>query len=60
MAIYKSGTLINKRYEVVQGPKEKPSLAGGMGPVYLCVDHAEDGKSVALKAFRPDRKLVLT
>lgn len=52
MAIYTSGTIINNRYEVVQGPMEKPSLAGGMGLIYLCVDHAEDGKPVALKTFR--------
>jgi len=32
--IYPSGTLIANRYEVVQGPREKPSLAGGMGLVY--------------------------
>jgi len=59
MSIYSSGALIAKRYEVVQGPREKPSLAGGMGLVYLCVDHAENGRPVALKTFRsellPDR-----
>jgi hypothetical protein len=38
----------------VQGPREKPSLAGGMGLVYLCVDHAEEGRPVALKTFRPE------
>ncbi|MGH7456124.1 MAG: serine/threonine-protein kinase, partial [bacterium] len=54
MPIYPSGTLIANRYEVVQGPREKPSLAGGMGLVYLCVDHAENGRPVALKTFRPE------
>ncbi len=54
MSIYKSCTIINNRYEFVQGPKEKSSLAGGMGLVYLCVDHAEDGMPVALKTFRPE------
>jgi serine/threonine protein kinase len=54
MTIYPSGTLIANRYEVVQGPREKPSLAGGMGLVYLCVDHAENGRPVALKTFRPE------
>src|SRR3990172_3389098 len=54
MPIYPSGSIINSRYEVVQGPGEKPSLAGGMGLVYLCVDYAENGKPVALKTFRPE------
>lgn len=63
MHAYTSGTLIASRYEVVQGPREKPSLAGGMGLVYLCVDHAEtcpdpllggNGRPVALKTFRPE------
>jgi len=54
MPIHEFGTLIANRYEVVQGPREKPSLAGGMGLVYLCVDHAENGRPVALKTFRPE------
>jgi len=54
MAIYKSGVIINNRYEVVQGPREKPTLVGGMGLVYLCVDHGEGGHPVALKTFRPE------
>ena len=53
MHIHTSGTIINGRYQVVQGPKEKPSLMGGMGAVYLCVDHGEDGLPVALKTFQP-------
>ena len=53
MNIYPSGTRIANRYEVVQGPAEKPSLAGGMGLVYLCMDHKED-RPVALKTFRPE------
>ncbi|TVL98372.1 MAG: hypothetical protein CV087_21380 [Candidatus Brocadia sp. WS118] len=51
---YFSGSIINNRYEVVQGPHEKPTLAGGMGLVYLCVDHGEDGRPVALKTFLPE------
>ncbi|TVL99935.1 MAG: hypothetical protein CV087_16065 [Candidatus Brocadia sp. WS118] len=54
MAIYPSGSIINNRYEVVQGPHEKPSLAGGMGLVYLCVDRSQGGLPVALKTFRPE------
>lgn len=56
MTIYPSGTLIVNRpaKSGMQGPREKPSLAGGMGLVYLCVDHAENGRPVALKTFRPD------
>jgi len=52
--MYRSGALIANRYEVVQGPIEKPTLAGGMGLVYLCVDHGEGGRPVALKTFRPE------
>ncbi|TVL99936.1 MAG: hypothetical protein CV087_16070 [Candidatus Brocadia sp. WS118] len=54
MSIYPSGTVVVGRYEVVQGPHEKPSLAGGMGLVYLCVDHRDNGRPVALKTFRPE------
>lgn len=54
VGVYRSGNVIANRYEVVQGPGEKPSLAGGMGLVYLCVDHAENGLPVALKTFRPE------
>jgi tetratricopeptide (TPR) repeat protein len=52
MAIYPTGTRIANRYEVVQGPRENPGLAGGMGIVYLCLDHQED-RPVALKTFKP-------
>ena len=52
MDIYPSGSIIGNRYEVVQGPKEKPSLAGGMGFVYLCIDRDEN-RPVALKTFQP-------
>jgi serine/threonine protein kinase len=66
MSVYPSGTLIANRPAKggMQGPREKPSLAGGMGLVYLCVDHAEtcpdpplwggNGRPVALKTFRPE------
>jgi len=54
MAIYSSGTIINNRYEVILGPKEKPSLAGGMGFVYFCVDHVDNDHPLALKTFKPE------
>lgn len=54
MPIYESGTMIANRYEVVQDPREKPCLAGGVGLVYLCVDHAENGRPAVLKTFRPE------
>ncbi|MFQ5854914.1 MAG: protein kinase [Anaerolineae bacterium] len=54
MSIYTSRTLIANRYEVVQGPREKPSLAGGIGIVYLCADQTEQGRPVALKTFKPE------
>ncbi|MFQ5577129.1 MAG: serine/threonine-protein kinase, partial [Anaerolineae bacterium] len=44
---YHPGDRIAGRYEVVK------SLAGGMGIVYLCADHAEEGLPVALKTFKP-------
>jgi tetratricopeptide (TPR) repeat protein len=53
MKVYTSGTRIAGRYEVVQGPHEKHSLEGGMGIVYLCLDHQED-RPVALKTFKPE------
>ena len=52
MHYYPSGSIINNRYEVVQGPKEKESLMGGMGLVYLCADQAEEGRPVAIKTFQ--------
>jgi tetratricopeptide (TPR) repeat protein len=42
---YTSGSLINDRYEVAR------TLEGGMGIVYLCMDHEED-RPVALKTFK--------
>lgn len=54
MGIHVSGTLIANRYEIVQGPLEKPSLSGGMGLVYLCVDREDNGRPVALKTFKPE------
>lgn len=54
MAIYESETMITKRYEIVQGPRAKPSLVGDMELVYLCADRTDNGRPVALKTFRPD------
>jgi serine/threonine protein kinase/Tfp pilus assembly protein PilF len=45
---YSSGTIIAGRYEVAGRP-----LLGGMGSVYLCMDHKKD-RPVALKTFRPE------
>lgn len=54
MNIYTPGSLINDRYEVASHP-----LMGGMGIVYLCMDHEEE-RPVALKTFQskflPDRE----
>jgi hypothetical protein len=41
------GDKIANRYQVAK------VLVGGMGVVYLCADHAEDGCPVALKTFKP-------
>lgn len=46
MEVYKSGTVIAGRYEIV-----KIAGAGGMGVVYYAVDHKQDGLPVALKTF---------
>jgi serine/threonine protein kinase/Tfp pilus assembly protein PilF len=53
MQYYRSGDRIAARYEVVQGPREKRSLMGGMGVVYICNDLEED-RPVALKTFKPE------
>ena len=47
MNIYPPGTRIG-RYEIAGRP-----LMGGMGIVYLCLDHQED-RPVALKTLRPE------
>lgn len=52
MDIYRTGTRLANRYEIVAGPAEKRSLLGGMGIVYLCYDHEAD-RPVALKTFQP-------
>jgi len=46
--VYRSGDTILGRYEVVGDP-----LMGGMGIVYICLDHAQD-RPVALKTFKPE------
>jgi len=53
MPIYPSGARIASRYEVVQGPREKPDLAGGIGIVYLCLD-TETDRPISLKTLRPE------
>jgi len=53
MQIYPPGTRIGQ-YEVASNP-----MIGGMGVVYFCLDHENNGRPVALKTFRseflPDR-----
>jgi len=48
MSLYLPGSIIANRYEVASHP-----LMGGMGIVYLCIDHQKD-RPVALKTFRPE------
>ena len=48
MNAYLPGARIAGRYEVAGRP-----LMGGMGIVYLCLDHVEE-RPVALKTFRPE------
>ena len=44
---FRAGARINNRYEVVR------VLEGGMGLVYLCIDHEQEARPVALKTFKP-------
>ena len=46
MNLYPPGALIAGQYEVAGRP-----LMGGMGIVYLCLDHGNDRRPVALKTF---------
>jgi serine/threonine protein kinase len=48
MNIYPPGARIAGQYEVAGRP-----LVGGMGIVYMCLDHEED-RPVALKTFKPE------
>ncbi len=48
MRSYPPGARIAGRYEIAGRP-----LMGGMGIVYLCLDHEED-RPVALKTFKPE------
>ena len=48
MNVYPPGTRIAGRYEIASHP-----LMGGMGIVYVCLDH-EENRPVALKTFRPE------
>ena len=48
MEIYQPGSRIGQ-YEVASKP-----MMGGMGVVYFCLDHENNGKPVALKTFRPE------
>ena len=49
MNLYLPGALIAGQYEVAGRP-----LMGGMGIVYLCLDHGNDKRPVALKTFKPE------
>jgi hypothetical protein len=48
MQTYPPGTHIGP-YEIASNP-----MMGGMGVVYFCLDHANDGRPVALKTFKPE------
>jgi tetratricopeptide (TPR) repeat protein len=48
MKTYAPETLIANRYEVAGQP-----LMGGMGIVYICLDHAQN-RPIALKTFKPE------
>ena len=48
MRFYPPGTRIAGRYEIAGRP-----LMGGMGIVYVCLDH-EENRPVALKTFKPE------
>ena len=48
MSVYPPGARIAGRFEVAGRP-----LMGGMGIVYLCLDHQEQ-RPIALKTFRPE------
>ena len=49
MNLYPPGAIIAGQYEVAGRP-----LMGGMGIVYLCLDHGSDDRPVALKIFKPE------
>jgi len=49
MNLYPPGAIIAGQYEVAGRP-----LMGGMGIVYLCLDHGEGKRPVALKTFKPE------
>ncbi len=48
MQIYPPGARIGQ-YEIASNP-----MIGGMGVVYFCLDHGNDGRPVALKTFKPE------
>jgi tetratricopeptide (TPR) repeat protein len=49
MNLYPPGAIIAGQYEVAGRP-----LMGGMGIVYLCLDHGNAKRPVALKTFKPE------
>lgn len=53
MNILSSGSKF-RGFEVVKGPMEDRSLRGGMGVVYICLDHESDELPVAVKTIHPE------
>src|SRR2546426_552676 len=54
MNVFRSGDTIAGQFDVIIGPAEDPTLQGGMGFVYFCLDRAHQNRPVALKTFRSE------